>query len=262
MDMDAPELIAKLESEKAEMERVLSRFVSTPNATTIHRDDERAYRQQIYELRDLLADEGLIQYSHQIVGFFSQGIANQFASPSSASVERIIAVLGAAIARVQRNPEILKKRQSVQETVAETSRVSEIPLATLHPEICAKCEKLYRDGSYSEAVEKSFKIVRDRLREHTGYETGAKAFGRGNAKGKSLYVKGAAAPNVDESFNEAVKFLTMAIDKFRNEKSHTSDAKIEDPVRAYEYLRVASLALHLLDHAELVDRWPWETSGT
>jgi uncharacterized protein (TIGR02391 family) len=149
--------------------------------------------------------------------------------------------------------------ESIREMGLNTSEVSEIPLETLHPEICAKCEKLYRDGSYPEAVEKSFKIVRDRLRDHTSHETGTKAFGRGNAKGKSLYVKGAAAPNVDKDFNEAVKFLTMAIDYFRNEKSHTSDAKIEDPVRAYEYIRVASLALHLLDGAELVDRWPWET---
>lgn len=136
------------------------------------------------------------------------------------------------------------------------------PLATLHPEIRAKCEKLYRDGAYPEAVEKSFKIVRDRLRNLTGHETGAKAFGRGNAVGKSLYIKGAAALNVERDFNEAVKFLTMAIDNFRNEKSHTSDAKIEYPIRAYEYLGVASLALHLLDGAELVDVLPWETSGS
>ena len=43
----------------------------------------------------------------------------------------------------------------------------------------------------------------------------------------------------------------MAIDYFRNEKSHTSDAKIDDPVRAYEYLRLSSLALNLLEGAEV-----------
>jgi len=151
--------------------------------------------------------------------------------------------------------------ESLQETAPESPRPCEIPLGTLHSEIYAKCEKLYRDGSYPEAVEKSFKIVRDRLRQYTDHETGAKAFGKGNAKGKSLHVNGAAASNVDKDFNEAVKFLTMAIDNFRNEKSHTSDAKIDDPIRAYEYLRVASLALNLLDDAELVDRLPWETPG-
>ena len=81
----------------------------------------------------------------------------------------------------------------------------------------------------------------------TGYETGAEAFGKGK-----LHIKGAAAPNVDQDFNNAVKFLTMAIDQFRNEKSHTSDAKIDDPIRAYEYLRLSSLAMNLLEDAEIL----------
>lgn len=119
-------------------------------------------------------------------------------------------------------------------------------LASLHPDISAKCKALYEQRAYAEAVEKSFKVVRDRLRKLTGYETGSEAFGRGK-----LYVNGAAAPNVEQDFNEGVKFLMMAIDRFRNVKSHTSNAKIDDPVRAYEYLCVSSLAMKLLDNAEV-----------
>jgi uncharacterized protein (TIGR02391 family) len=121
------------------------------------------------------------------------------------------------------------------------------PLDTLHPEIRAKCAKLFEDGSYPEAVEKGFKIVRDRLRAISGEETGSKAFGV-----RHLHVQGAAAPNVDRDFNEAVKFLTMAIDFFRNEKSHTSDGKIDNSVRAYEYLSLSSLALNLLEETEIL----------
>jgi hypothetical protein len=44
----------------------------------------------------------------------------------------------------------------------------------------------------------------------------------------------------------------MAIDRFRNEKSHTSDAEIDDPIRAYEYLRLSSLAMNLLEDAEIL----------
>jgi uncharacterized protein (TIGR02391 family) len=95
---------------------------------------------------------------------------------------------------------------------------------------------------YAEAVEKSFKVVRDRLRTLTTHETGSEAFGKGK-----LRVNGAAAPHVDQDFQEGVKFLTMAIDKFRNDKAHTADGNISDPVRAYEYLRLSSLAMHLLD---------------
>jgi uncharacterized protein (TIGR02391 family) len=117
-------------------------------------------------------------------------------------------------------------------------------IESLHPEIRAKCRSLYEGGDYAETVEKSFKIVRDRLRALTGHETGSEAFGKGH-----LYVDGAAAAHVDDDFQNGVKFLTMAIDRFRNEKSHTADGSISDPIRAYEYLRLSSLAMHLLEGA-------------
>lgn len=120
-------------------------------------------------------------------------------------------------------------------------------LPVLHKEITTKCQGLFEAGEYPEAVEKGFKVVRDRLRDLTGHETGSEAFGKGN-----LHIKGAAAPNVDKDFNEGVKFLTMAIDYFRNEKSHTSNAAIDDPQQAYEYLSLSSLAIHLLDRAEII----------
>lgn len=120
-----------------------------------------------------------------------------------------------------------------------------IALESLHPEIYAKSRNLFEGGDYAEAVEKSFKIVRGRLRALTSYETGSDAFGKGH-----LHVDGAAAPHVDEDFQNGVKFLTMAIDRFRNEKSHTADGNLSDPIRAYEYLRLSSLAMHLLDGAQ------------
>lgn len=120
-----------------------------------------------------------------------------------------------------------------------------IAIESLHPEIYAKCRNLYEGGDYAVAVEKSFKLVRDRLRALTGYETGSEAFGKGH-----LYVDGAAAPHVDADFQEGVRFLTMAIDRFRNEKSHTAAGNISDPIRAYEYLRLSSLAMHLLEGAQ------------
>lgn len=126
--------------------------------------------------------------------------------------------------------------------------LSELPDATaidsLHPEILSRCRGLFDGGDYGEAVEKGFKVVRDRLRSLTGHETGSEAFGKGG-----LYVDGAAAKHVDADFQEGVKFLAMAINRFRNEKSHTADGNISDPIRAYEYLRLSSLAMHLLDKA-------------
>jgi uncharacterized protein (TIGR02391 family) len=118
----------------------------------------------------------------------------------------------------------------------------------LHPAIHELCLPLFESGHYAEAVEKSFKVVRDRLRALTGYETGSEAFGKGN-----LRIEGAAAAHVAHDFNEGVKFLTMTIDKFRNEKSHTSDGQTTDPNRASEYISMSSLAMHLLDQAEIAE---------
>lgn len=129
--------------------------------------------------------------------------------------------------------------------LAEAAASDATALGSLHPEIRARCRKLYESENYAEAVEKGFKVVRDRLRVLSGYETGSEAFGKGG-----LYIGGAAAAHVDGDFQSGVKFLTMAIDRFRNEKSHTADGNITDPVRAYEYLRLSSLAMHLLDAAQ------------
>ena len=80
---------------------------------------------------------------------------------------------------------------------AESASPTATAVDSLHPEILSRCRKLFDSGEYAEAVEKSFKVVRDRLRVLTGHETGGDAFGKGH-----LYVEGAAAPHVDEDFPE------------------------------------------------------------
>lgn len=148
--------------------------------------------------------------------------------------------------------EFLKLFNTIEgiEVEKKTNKLSSVTndnnLLHMHPAIREKCFSLYKSKEYAESVEKSFKVVRDKLRELTGYETGSEAFGKGK-----LHIKGASAKNVDEDFNQAVKFLTMAIDMFRNEKSHTSDSKIDDPIRAYQYLAMSSLAFSLLENSEI-----------
>lgn len=144
---------------------------------------------------------------------------------------------------------ILDFLKSTESGDADSVPVNVGTLEALHQKIQEKCSGLYLGGHYAEAVEKGFKVVRDKLRELTTHETGSEAFGKGG-----LYIKGAAAENVDKDFQDAVKFLTMAIDQFRNEKSHTSDGKMDDPVRAYEYLALSSLAMNLLANSEVRER--------
>jgi uncharacterized protein (TIGR02391 family) len=134
----------------------------------------------------------------------------------------------------------------LQDLKPDTGKSEGIKLNGLHPTIVKTCEKLFEDRHYAETVEKSFKAVRDKLRRLTGHEKGSEAFGKGR-----LHIDGAAASHVDADFNEGAKFLMMAIDMFRNEKSHSSDAKIEDPIRALHYLTLSSLAMYFLDKASI-----------
>ncbi|MGI8516191.1 MAG: hypothetical protein ACR2NT_13905, partial [Acidimicrobiia bacterium] len=96
--------------------------------------------------------------------------------------------------------------------------VAELPDTTatgsLHAQIQSKCRKLYESGDYAEAVEKGFKVVRDELRVLTGYETGSEAIGKGG-----LYITGAAAAHVDDDFQNGVRFLAMAIDRFETRRA-------------------------------------------
>ncbi len=80
----------------------------------------------------------------------------------------------------------------------------------------------------------------------TGFEKGTEAFGKGK-----LFVHGAIAKHLEKDFNEGVKFLTMAIDMFRNEKTHTAERGVNDPPKALQYLVMCSLAMRLLDNAEV-----------
>lgn len=121
----------------------------------------------------------------------------------------------------------------------------DFPRGLLHKAVIDKCEDLFRSAHFPQAVEMSFKVVRDRLRALTGKETGSRAFGEGK-----LRVDGAIAPWVEGDFNEGVKFLTMAIDMFRNEKVHTSESGIDEPTKALQYLILSSLAMRLLDKAK------------
>lgn len=116
-------------------------------------------------------------------------------------------------------------------------------LQGLNPKILAASEKLYRDQHYREAIGNAFMVVKDRLRDITGYENSYPAFEEGG-----LYIKGGLAKNVDDNFQEGVKRLLGAVDKFRNEKFHTSERGIDDEVKALSYLYMCNLALSFMDN--------------
>jgi hypothetical protein len=61
----------------------------------------------------------------------------------------------------------------------EITARQEFPRALLHKAIIEKCEGQFMSGHYADAVEKTSKVVCDRLCTLTTYEKGSEAFGKG-----------------------------------------------------------------------------------
>ncbi|MBI3357257.1 MAG: TIGR02391 family protein [Nitrospirae bacterium] len=233
------EAAKKLTNQIAQGEQLLAIQLESDEGLNHFLEDKRSWLDYSKELlRQLFTTELLAMRFHNSGRAPGVGAFDDIIEAEKADLTSRLCFIRSLIKRLELIPENLPSAQS-------PSAVGN-SLHTLHPEIYSKCHALYEKGAYAEAAEKGFKVVRDRLRNLTTYETGSEAFGKGK-----LHVKGATAPHVDRDFNEGVKFLTMAIDQFRNEKVHTSDAKIEDPIRALEYLGLSSLAMNLLDNAEI-----------
>ena len=122
-DMIEEEIISTLERYRTDFQRYLSRYIDSDSGFHINQDDDPIYRQQIQETIDFLQDcLGNNVYSQQIDNHFALGIKNDLRIPSYRSMENIIGILGAAITRFKRNPDLLKRRKA-QETLRKRENV-------------------------------------------------------------------------------------------------------------------------------------------
>lgn len=112
----------------------------------------------------------------------------------------------------------------------------------LQKEVFSHVKKLLNNEHYFNAVEESYKIVREKLKSITGKEKAHEAF---NEKNYTTIFGHEAKDDVEKDFFEGVKFLHMAIQKLRNEKAHTP-AKDLDKNLAIHYIVLASLAYDLI----------------
>ncbi|HMH30868.1 MAG TPA: TIGR02391 family protein [Methylomirabilota bacterium] len=115
-----------------------------------------------------------------------------------------------------------------------------------HASIIENCKPKFEAGHYDDAVLTGILVVRDRLRELTGFETAAEAFGRGG-----LVIAGSANEHTDNNFQEGSRFIMMANDRFRNELAHTNDQNdiIKDPNYALQFIGMSSISAYMLDGA-------------
>ncbi len=112
----------------------------------------------------------------------------------------------------------------------------------IRPEIYEHIKRYLATQDYYHAVEESYKIVRQKLKDLTGEEKASQAFCEKNIEKIFGHNPSDAA---EKDFFEGVKFISMAIQNFRNEKAHTP-AKPLDKNLAIHYISLASLAYKLI----------------
>lgn len=112
----------------------------------------------------------------------------------------------------------------------------------IRPEIYEHIKRYLTTQDYYHAVEESYKIVRQKLKDLTGEEKASQAFCETNIE---KIFGHAPKDEAEKDFFEGIKFLNMAIQKFRNEKAHTP-AKPLDRNLAIHYISLASLAYELI----------------
>lgn len=129
----------------------------------------------------------------------------------------------------------------VNNNIVNAVEMDEI-IINLRPEIYEHIKRYLATQDYYHAVEESYKIVRQKLRALTGEEKANHAFCETNIE----KIFGHNPSNdAEKDFFEGVKFINMAIQRFRNEKAHTPAKPLEKNL-AIHYISLASLAYELI----------------
>ena len=118
----------------------------------------------------------------------------------------------------------------------------------IHEDIYAHIGQYLATGDYFHAVEESYKLVREKLREITGKEKASDAFNnsaQNTAHFKALFGKATPASDAEADFFRGIGYLHLGVQHLRNEKAHTPAAPI-DPNLAIHYISLASLAYDLI----------------
>lgn len=112
----------------------------------------------------------------------------------------------------------------------------------LRKDIFDHVQNLLNNGHYFNAVEESYKIVRQKPKEVSGKEKATDAF---NAANFEKIFGHQPRTDTEKDFFEGIKFLHMAIQFLRNEKAHTPAGELEKNL-AIHYIALASLAYDLI----------------
>lgn len=118
----------------------------------------------------------------------------------------------------------------------------------IHEDIYNHIERYLTAGDYFHAVEESYKVVREKLRELAGDEAATDVFNMNAQSTKhygALFGKAAPGTQAEGDFFRGVGYLHLGVQFLRNEKAH-SLATFVEPNLAIHYISLASLAYDLI----------------
>ena len=118
----------------------------------------------------------------------------------------------------------------------------------IHEDIYSHIERYLTTGDHFHAVEESYKVVREKLRELTGEEAAHKVFNENAQNAKhyaALFGKAKPADLAESDFFRGIGYLHLGVQFLRNEKAHTPATPVE-PNLALHYISLASLAYDLI----------------
>lgn len=118
----------------------------------------------------------------------------------------------------------------------------------IHEELYSHISPYLRSGDYYHAVEESYKLVREKLRDLTGKEKASDVFNnsaQNEAHYEALFGKARAVDAAEADFFRGVGYLHLGVQHLRNERAHTPASPLE-PNLALHYVALASLAYDLI----------------
>lgn len=118
----------------------------------------------------------------------------------------------------------------------------------IHEDIYTHIQQYLVTGDYFHAVEESYKVVRERLRELTGSERATDVFNENAQSNKhyaALFGKATPVSSAEADFFRGVGYLHLGVQFLRNEKAHALATPVE-PNLAIHYISLASLAYDLI----------------
>jgi uncharacterized protein (TIGR02391 family) len=137
----------------------------------------------------------------------------------------------------------LKNKTKEENIISEANFSDNTISIILQKEVFDHVKTLLNSEHYFNAVEESYKIVREKLKEKTGKDIATDAFASNNIE---KIFGHAPKDDIEKDFFDGVKYLHMGIQFLRNEKAHTPARQLDKNL-AIHYIVLASLAYDLIN---------------